>query len=157
MNETIFLQLEPLITVYSGQSTVSVQQAAKDVLQIIPGLDTSLIEAYMTARMDSAINNLAMPSFPSSSGLASANLQPTTLGSNVLSLVSEALLNDKSRAVISVVIKKVDPVAVQNTTSPQNPFQVLKWQQVTTHNRSLFVDAMSKLLVKQYAEPEFNN
>ena len=159
MNEALFLQLEPLITVYSGQPTVSVQQAAKEVLQIIPGLDTSLIEAYMTARIDSAINDLATPLFPSSSdsGLASANVQPTTLGSNVLTLVSEALLHDKSSAIICVVIKKVDPVAMQSTTSPQNPFQVLKWQQVTTHNRSLFVDAMNKLLVKQYAEPEFNH
>ena len=158
INETLFLQLEPLITIYSGQPTVSVAQAAKEVLQLIPSLDISLIETYMTARMDSAINNLAIPSFPSSSGLASANVQPTTLGSaNVLTLISEALLNDNSNAVISVVIKKVDPVAVQNITAAQSPFQVLKWQQVTTHNSSLFVDAMNQLLVKQYAEPEFNH
>ena len=158
INEVVFLQLEPLVTIYSGQSTVSVQQATKDVLQIIPGLDVSLIDSYIKARMDSAINNLAIPSFPSNSGLTSTTGQPMALGqTQVLSLVSEALLNDESSAIISVVIKKADPVLGQNTSSLPSPFQVLKWQQIMTHDKSLFVDAMSELLVKQYAEPELNN
>jgi general secretion pathway protein K len=158
MNEALFLQLEPLVTIYSGQSTVSVQQATKEVLQIIPDLDTSLIDTYMTARMESAMNNLAIPPFPSSLGQPSTTEQPSTPSqANVLTLVSEALLNDKSSAVINVVIKQVDPVAMQNMTSLQSPFQILKWQQVMTHDKSLFVNAMSELLVKQYAEPELNN
>jgi len=33
----------------------------------------------------------------------------------------------------------------------------LKWQHVTGNNNSLFTDAMSELLVKQYAEPELNH
>ncbi len=158
MNEAIFLKLEPFITIYSGQPTVSVQQAAKEVLPIIPGLDASLIDSYMAARMDSAVNNLAVPSFPSSPGLTNIPGQPTALGQeNVLTVVSESLLNDESSAVISVVIKQVDSVAMQNTTTLQSPFQILKWQQVMTDDKSLFVDAMSELLVKQYAEPELNN
>ena len=164
MNEAAFLQIEPLITVYSGQPKVSVQQATKEVLQILPDLDTSLIDAYMTARLDSAINNLPAPSFPSSLELGITNAQPNLIGqtlsseqTNILTLVSEAVLNDESIAIISVVIKPLASLATQNTSSLQNPFQVLKWQQLTTNNRSLFVDAMSKLLVKQYAEPELNN
>jgi general secretion pathway protein K len=158
MNEAIFLQLEPLITVYSGQATVSVQQAAKEVLQIIPGLDTSLIDTYMTARMESAINNLAMPPYPASTGVASIVEQPVVFGqATVLTLVSEAQLEDGSSAIIRVLIKQADPTAVQNTTVLQSPFQVLKWQQVTTNDQSLFDDAMSDLLIKKYAEPELNN
>jgi general secretion pathway protein K len=158
MNEAIFLQLEPLITVYSGQATVSVQQAAKEVLQFIPGLDTSLIDSYMTARMESAINNLAMPSFPASTEVASIVEQPVVFGqANILTLVSEAQLADGASAIISVLIKQADPLAVQNTTVLQSPFQVLKWQQITTNDQSLFDDAMSDLLIKKYAEPELNN
>jgi len=158
MNEAIYLQLEPLITIYSGQSTVSVQQAAKEVLQILPGLDTSLIDTYMTDRLESALNNLPMPSFPASPELAGIVEQPVAFGqANVLTLVSEAQLNDESSAVISVTIKQAEPLAMQNTKALQSPFQVLKWQQVTTHNTSLFVDAMSDLLIKKYAEPELNN
>lgn len=158
MNEALYLQLEPLITIYSGQSTVSVQQAAKEVLQILPGLDTSLIDTYMTARLESALNNLPMPPFPASPELASIVEQPVAFGqTNVLTLVSEAQLNDESSAVISVTIKQAEPLAMQNTKALQSPFQVLKWQQVTSNERSLFVDAMSELLVKTYAEPELNN
>jgi len=158
MNEAIFLQLEPLITVYSGQATVSVQQAAKEVLQFIPGLDTGLIDTYMTARMESAINNLAMPPYPASTGVANIEAQPVVFGqANVLTLVSEAQLEDGSSAIISVLIKQADPLTAQNTTVLQSPFQVLKWQQITTNDQSLFVDAMSDLLIKKYAEPELNN
>ncbi len=164
MNEAVFSQIEPLITIYSEQSKVSVQQATKEVLQILPDLEASLIDTYMTARLDSAINNLPAPSFPSSLELGITNAQPTLIGqpptseqTNILTLVSEAVLNDESIAIISVVIKPLASLATQSITSLQNPFQVLKWQQLTTNNRSLFVDAMSKLLVKQYAEPELNN
>jgi len=164
MNEAAFLQIEPLITIYSGQATVYEQLAAKEVLQIIPGLEASLIDSYITARLDSAINNLPAPKFPSSSvqsitvGQPIAGGQVTTSGqASALTIVSEALLSNESSAVISVVIKQLDPVASQNTTSLQSPFQVLKWQQVMANNRSLFVDAMSEFLLKQYAEPELNN
>jgi len=158
MNESLFSQIEPLITVYSGQPKVSEQLATKEVLNIIPGLDTSLIDSYIKVRLDSAINNLPIPLFPSSLGQTNISEQPTTAiqteQTNVLTLISEAILNDETSAIISVVIKPLE--FSQNTTSQQNPFQVLKWQQLTT-NKSLFVNTMSELLVKQYAEPELNN
>lgn len=145
MNESVFLWLEPLVTVYSGQPQVTVQLAAKEVLQILPGLDTELLDAYIATRLESAINNLSVPPFPSSSGLGNAAGQ-----NNVLTVVSEAVLADESSAVISAVMKQSDET---QTT----PFQILKWQHVTTNVASLFNDAMGELLVKQYAEPEFNN
>ena len=145
MDKSVFLWIEPLVTVYSGQQQVTVQLATKEVLQVIPGLDTELVDSYLTARLESAINNLPVPPFPSSSGQNNAAGQ-----NNVLTLVSEALLDDESSAVISAVIK-------QSGETEATPFQVLKWQHVTANDASLFTDAMSELLVKQYAEPEFNN
>lgn len=68
MNESVFLWIEPLVTVFSGQSQVTVQLAAKEVLQTIPGLDTGLVDSYIAARLESAINNLPAPPFPSSLG-----------------------------------------------------------------------------------------
>ena len=170
MNESIFSQIEPLITVYSGQSKVSEQLAAKEVLQIIPDVDTSLIDSYMKARLDSAINNLPAPAFTSnptqtiSSTPTNATGQAPSPGQtpipeqiNTITLVSEAILNDEASAIISVVIKQSAFLVAQNSTFQQSPYQVLKWQQLTTRSKSLFVDAMTELLVKQYAEPEFNN
>jgi general secretion pathway protein K len=145
MNASVFLWIEPLVTVYSGQQQVAVQMASKEVLQVIPGLDTELVDSYLAARLESAINNLPAPPFPSISGLNNA------AGQNiVLTLVSEALLDDGSSAVISAVIKQSDET--QST-----PFQILQWQHVTAKDASLFTDAMSELLVKQYAQPEFSN
>lgn len=145
MNESVFLWIEPLVTVFSGQSQVTVQLAAKEVLQTIPGLDTGLVDSYIAARLESAINNLPAPPFPSSSGQNNAAGQ-----NNVLTLVSEAQLNDESSAMISTVISQSDE-------AQETPFQVLKWQYVTENNTSLFTDAMSELLVNQYNEPELYN
>lgn len=145
MNESVFLWIEPLVTVYSGQPQVTVQLAAKEVLQAIPGLDKDMLDSYIAARLESAINNLPVPPFPSSSGQNNAAGQ-----NNVFTVVSEALLDDESSAVISAVIS-------QSNEAYETPFQVLNWQYVTENNTSLFTDVMSELLVKQYNEPEFNN
>ena len=145
MDKSVFLWIEPLVTVYSGQQQVNLQLAAKEVLQTIPKLDTDLVDSYIAARLDSAINNLPAPPFPSGSGQNNAAGQ-----NNVLTVVSEALLDDESSAVISAVIK-------QSNETQATPFQVLKWEHVTANDASLFTDAMSELLVKQYAEPQFNN
>jgi general secretion pathway protein K len=147
MDKSVFKWIEPLVTVYSGQQQVTVQQAAKEVLQVIPGLDRGLVDSYIAARLESAKNNLPVPPFPSSSGTNNPAGQ-----NNVLTVISEALLNDLSRASISAVIKQSG-----NTQATSTPFEVLKWQRVTANKASLFTDAMNELLVKKYAEPELNN
>ena len=68
----------------------------------------------------------------------------------MLTLVSEARLDDESSAVVSAVIK----LSGQTQAAP---FQVLKWEIAAADDHSLFSDAMSELLVKQYAEPELND
>jgi general secretion pathway protein K len=159
MDKSVFLWIEPLVTVYSGQQQVNLQVATKEVLRVIPGLDKGLVDSYIAARVESAINNLPAPPFSSSSGMNAPTVQSTPVGqnnlsgqNNVLTVVSEAILDDESRAAISAVIKKTG-----NTQATPSPFEVLKWQHVTTNSASLFTDAMSKLLVAQYAEPELNN
>lgn len=165
INESVFKWIEPLVTVYSGQQHVAMQQAAKEVLQVISGLDMDVVDSYIEARLESAINDLPVPPFPASSG---QNLQsainappvpsfPSSSGqnnpagqNNVLTLVSEAMLDDESSAVISAVIKPSGQIQAV-------PFQVLKWQFSAANDSSLFSGAMSELLVKQYAEPELNH
>jgi len=63
MDKSVFKWIEPLVTVYSGQQQVTMQQAAKEVLQVIPGLDRELVDSYIAARVESAINNLPVPPF----------------------------------------------------------------------------------------------
>jgi hypothetical protein len=119
--------------------------ASREVLQVIPGLDTGLIDSYILMRMESAKNNLPSPPFPINTG-ESESAGPN----NIMTLVSEALINDGSRASLSVIIKKSD-------NDGHTPFKIFKWQHVTANNASLFTETMNELIVKQYAEPELNN
>ncbi|MFZ2312918.1 MAG: type II secretion system protein GspK [Methylobacter sp.] len=181
MNEQIFKWIENLVTVYSGQPKVDVTQASKEVLQVLPEIDAGLIEGYILARRESAINGLPAPAFPvasdqsmssgqksvtASDGVNDASRQgagtaventsgiPVNVGTGeggVITVVTEALLDDGTTAMIKVLIKKSDG------GTESSPFQVLKWQRITAGDDSLFTDEKEDLLVRQYAEPEFNN
>ena len=145
MNKKVLAWLDPLVTIYSNQPRINYQVASKEVLQAMPGLDAGIIDSFVIMRMESAKNNLPAPAFPLNTG--SSN----TAGQNdILTLISEAIVDDESRAMLSVVITK-------SNSNENMPFQILKWQPVTRNNASLFTAIMSELLVKQYAEPELNN
>ncbi len=146
MNETVFKWLEEMVTVYSGQQQIDLQQAAREVLQVTPGFDADQLNTYLETRLESAKNDLPAPPFPTISGQNNAAAGQT----NVLTIITEAQLNDESSAMLSVVISQADEAR-------DKPFQVLKWQNVTDNTTSLFTDAMSELVVKQYNEPELNN
>jgi general secretion pathway protein K len=145
MDKSVLSWIEPLVTVYSRQPQVTMQLASREVLQVIPELDTGLIDSYIVMRLENAKNNLPAPPFPVNTG------QNNSAGANnIITLFSEALIDDGSRASLSVVIKKSD-------NGGKTPFQILKWQPVTANTKSLFTDAMSEQVVKKYAEPELNN
>lgn len=144
MDEKVFNWIEPLITIYSGQAQINLQSASKEVLQVIPGLDTILVDEFLAARLDSAKNDLPMPAFPSSTGRSLVGGQ-----ADPIAILAEAWMEDGSNAQIRVVIKQSD--------DERTPFQVLKWQSNPASGASLFSEAMNELIVAQYAEPEFDN
>ncbi|MDP2901650.1 MAG: type II secretion system protein GspK [Methylovulum sp.] len=140
MDGTIYPWLTPLVTVYSGQPNVNVQQASKEVLQVLPDADLDLIDDYVAARLESMINGLPAPASPFS---VKQNTVAVAGQGNALTIVSEALLDDGSRAVIKAVIK---------AGGGDQPFQVLEWQRNTVSENSLFsgtigTSAISELLV----------
>ncbi len=171
MNEQVFKSIENLVTVYSGQAKIDLTQASKEVLQTLPGVDAGLIDEYIAARRESAINGLPAPPFTAytpvqpgigaagtaNQGIAPGQANPAGTAANggatqqgAITVVSEAQLDDGSTAVVQALIKKSD------NALGASPFQVLKWQ----HNAvdgSLFADNEDELLVRLYAEPEFNN
>jgi len=163
MNEQIFKWLESLVTVHSEQTNVDMAQAAKEVLYVLPGMDVELIDQYIEARRENAINGLPPPAAPvvSNSGVAPAGQAGVNTPAAVISggaeqkgaitVVAEALLEEGTTATISALVKK------QDSTTGTSPFQVLKWQRNAAVDESLFVDEKNELLVGQYAEPEFNN
>jgi len=161
MNDQVFKWLENRVTVYSGQPQVDLTQASQEVLQVLPGMDPELINEYIAARRESAINGLPAPTVPVGSnrvsGQTGENAPATAVAAGngaaqqgVMTVIAEALLDDGTTAVINTVIKK--------SGSPgASPFQVLKWQRNAAVDGSLFTDETDELLVRQYAEPEFNH
>ena len=144
VDELVFKWIEPLITIYSGQAQVNLQLAAKEVLQVMPGLDAALVDEFIAKRLESVKNGLPAPVFPLSAGQNPAGGQTDTLA-----IVSEALMTDGTSARISALIKP--------SNDERSPFQVLKWQVNAASGSSLFNDTMNELIVAQYVEPEFDN
>jgi general secretion pathway protein K len=137
--------LEPLVTVYSNHTQVDLQLASKEVLQVMPTMNTGLVDSYIAARVQSARSNLPAPPSPLETGESVTNAEVT-----VFTIVSEVQLDDQSTALLSALVKKAE--GTQTT-----PFQILRWQQSTVNNASLFTNKMSELVVKNYAESELNN
>ena len=163
MNEQVFKWIENLVTVHAGQAKVDLAQAAKEVLYVLPGMDAGLVDEYIAARQQSAINGLPAPPVPvavSGTGMASgqavqslpaATINDAAEQKSPVTVVAEALLDDGTTAAINVLIKRSD------SPTGMSPFQVLKWQRNAAVEGSLFIDEKNELLVRQYAEPEFNN
>lgn len=145
MDEATLKWLEPLVTVYTEQPQVDIQLASKEVLEVLPAVDTGLLDSYITARIESAKNNLPAPPPPLDAGLSATGAEVT-----MLTIVSEVRRTDQSTAVVNALVKKSD--RTQST-----PYQILRWQRSMANNMSLFTDKMSELVVKHYAESEFNN
>jgi general secretion pathway protein K len=163
MNEQVFKWFENLVTVYSGQAKVDLTQAGKEVLQVLPDMDAELINGYIAARRESAINGLPAPAFPVASieGAAAGQsraLETTaqtaindgTEQSGMITVVTEALLDDGSMANIKALIKKSDSIG-------SSPFQILKWLHNAVGDSPLFSDEKDEFLVRRYAEPQFND
>jgi general secretion pathway protein K len=163
VNEQIFKWLESRVTVHSEQTNVDTAQAAKEVLYVLPGIDVELIDQYIAARRENAINGLPPPPAPivSGSGMAPAgqtggNVPAAAVSGGAeqkgaMTVVAEAMLDDGTTAAIRALVKR------QESPTGTSPFQVLKWQRNVAVDESLFTNEKDELLIGQYAEPQFNN
>ena len=178
MDARIYQWLENLITVHSKQPKVDLTKASKEILQILSGADAQLLDQYIAARRESAINGLPAPAFNAVDSFNAGHLanrakavseQADDDQSNVsqplpnapaageisgqegiISVITEAQLDDGTTATLNVMIQPAD-----NPGMP--PFQALKWQRNFSSESSLFTEDKDQLLVRQYAEPQFND
>lgn len=140
MNAAILKWIEPLITVYSGSGQVDLAQASKEVLLAIPGLDAESIDQYVELRRKSALEGVPVPPF--SLGLKQTGFSGE---SSIVEIISEALLDDGTTAIIKAVVSK-------NSNNPSSPFQILNWRREDKGNVSLFSEEMSSFLLTQHVE-----
>ncbi|GAB6140495.1 type II secretion system protein GspK [Methylosoma difficile] len=155
MNTDLYRWLEPLTTVHSGLAQVDLQKAAPEMLQTLGNIDPGQMNDYLLARLDSARNDLPAPAFPVKSAKQGGGGKTETI-----SILAEAIwIADRTDpdtddepplgATVNVVVSKANAGTM--------PFTVLQWQRNATTDTSLFSEAMDDFLVKQYAEPKFNN
>jgi general secretion pathway protein K len=155
MDDRLYNWLEPVITVYSGQPQVNLKQATAKVLNLLPGVDASLIESFIASRLESAKTEQPAPEFPSTL----LKSRGTGFGRNeTVTIVSEARMPDETSAVITATVAKSGGnQALVSDPTQLGVFKILKWRRNPANEEPLFSDEMNELIVKQYAEPELSN
>jgi len=139
MNASILKLIEPLITIYSHRSQVDLSQASKEMMLSL-GNDPALVDECIELRRQSAISGEPVPQFELGPGSNCGSGQ-----SNVVEIMAESLLNNRTGAIIRTI------VAI-NQGEANQPFQILSWKQEERANISLFSEEMGKLLVTPNAE-----
>jgi len=138
MNDTIFQQIKPLITVYSGKAKVDLDVASKEVLQIITGSDLESSDDNNQQELD---NSETPPIDSESSEQEQIDVEETSNATNsIYTIISQARFYADAEVGIRVTIKK----AVD--TNQAGPFQMLDYQQLY-QGVSLFSDEMEQFLV----------
>jgi general secretion pathway protein K len=138
MNSEIYLQLKPLITVYSKQPQVDLNVASKEVLSVISNLDDVALEEYIQQRTENNKAQMLVAGFPLA---GSTGKNQGGSDNQVYTIISQAQLLDEFVTGIKATIRKSD-------SASENPIQILNWQQID-QKKSLFDDDMTQLLVTQ--------
>jgi general secretion pathway protein K len=155
MNADIFAWMKQIFTVYAaGQTEVDFNLATRDVLNVLPEIDSNSLDAYFIARQQSILNHTPLPTIPrnvNSSQAMSQDIESTTeidtiTEISVVSITVETILENEAQATIHVVLEKID--GANNL-----PFQILTWQNETDNlTPSLFSDEMNPFVIAHYFE-----
>ncbi len=138
VDSDLYRQLQPLITVYSGQKQVNLKLASKEVLQALAVFDDATLDDYLAQRRESAELHLPPPPLPLDAAAGTQN--PAGNGGEVYTVIVQARLYGEGNAGIRAVIRKAAGA------NPTLSYEVLDWQQ-TYGSASLFGDEMEQLLV----------
>ena len=137
MNEAIYQQIKPLITVYSGKPDVDQKVASEEVLQVITDSGLGSLEGYSLGDNES-------PEVEQTGVDRSNN---TNVADSVYTIISQARFYADTEVGVRATIKK----AVN--TKQSGPFVVLDYQQLY-QGVSLFSDEMEQFLVISEDESE---
>ena len=145
MNDIIFQQIRPLITVYSGESKVDLEVASEEVLQAVSDSDIELSDDFSQQDLE----NKKTPATDS----ASPRLKQTGVDksgndtNSVYTIISQARFYEGVEVGIRITIQKA------GNSNQVGSIQVLDYQQLY-QDVSLFSDEMDKLLVTAEDESE---
>lgn len=110
----LFRRIEPMITIYSRQSGINLNTAARAVLMSIPGISAGQVDAYISARESARLAQQPVPPFPPGQAFAAV---PNLVG---IQIISEATLGGarfERHAIVRV------------TRDPRRPYAFLSWKE----------------------------
>lgn len=142
MDETILKQLEPLITIYSGQAQVDTTQASREVLLAL-GLDAIVVDQCIEARRQSAITGQPLQA---ANGTPGFNCGGGQHEASVFEIIAESQLESGAGAIVKTVVR-----GNQGADSAE-PFQMLGWKREERADTSLFSEDKDSLVVTPNAE-----
>lgn len=142
MDEAILRQLEPLITIYSGQAQVDTTQASREVLLAL-GLDASVVDQCIEARRQSAMTGQP---FQSANAMPGFNCGGGQREANVFEIIAESRLESGAGAIVKVVVRG------NQGAGGAEPFQMLGWKREERADTSLFSEDKDSLVVAPNAE-----
>jgi len=133
MNEKIYQQILPLITIYSDRSQVNLSLAPREVLNILSS--------------PNSLNNKSPINLPNNNPtpVFAASIFPTanTGVNQVYSVISQARVNGKVGPAIQIIFKKVQ-------RKQQKPFQTLVWKPNYSY-ANLFSQEMESFLDSEHS------
>ena len=134
VNQAIFTQIQPWLTVYSGQSDVSLRDAMPEVLEIISNSlsDKNIRDANLQQKLHNNAN--PDPNNPE-------NTNAEQIANQIYTIQVEAIMEDGGRAALEAVVR---PGSGLETGQPGE--QVLDWKQDQLLS-SLFAETMESRVI----------
>lgn len=120
MTPALYKTLEPMLTIYTGQDGINPQMASRQVLAMLPGVDSNAIASFMQAQQAAASGSSSGPQALASLPMG---LPTTTAGDVAYTVVVEAIPQDaRQPTYIKAVIKR-------ERVESGIPFVIANWKQ----------------------------
>lgn len=153
MDETIYRQLQSLVTVYSGQSGVNLTLAGKEVLQAVGQFQPEVLDEYLRQRKENFLAQLPPPPLPQldeEQGQNKEQGQVDIEATSVFTILAQSRINGRTGTGIRLVVK------TNNSDQQVEAFQIVDWLQIY-QDFSLFSEAMTQHLLTAHDESELYN
>ena len=123
MTPELYKTLEPLLTIYSGQDGINPRHASRQVLSMLPGLDSAAIESFMQPGQTAAVN-ASEPRAPTTSPIGGVPM--TSTGDVAYTVIVEAVAHGAQQPTyVKAIIRR-------ERAEAGIPFAFASWKQQYT-------------------------
>lgn len=149
MNEAIFSRIEPWITVYSGGSELSLEQAAPDLLLLLARemKRRNISDDLIMQRLEAINSGRELTTGDDESA---AEEDANSGEEQTYTIISQVVINREAAGGLQAVVRS------QTDNTDNSPFAILDWKQIT-QGLSLFDNTMDYRIVTVEDESQYND